>query len=204
MDNETMFTAERIAADLTAASMEGLPWYTGDESPECYFEGPGAIFDTNSTRTAIILQANTNLSDYDITADYAVRAANRYPEALEEIQRLRADLDKLKFHLHGIYWEASNAIGDTPKSNRAVGVIATTCHKLIVESYPAREKIRMDHVESKQSWTAHLSLENLTQEQVNALTLQIVEWVEAEGGFMAGGFASEANDEKEPGTDQNQ
>jgi hypothetical protein len=121
-----------------------------------------------------------------------------------ENDQLRADLDKLKFHLHGIFWEASNAIGDTPKSNRAVGVIATTCHKLITESYLVREKISMDHAEGKQRWTAHLSLENLTQEQVNALTLQIVEWVEAEGGFVAGGFALEANDEKEPGTDQNQ
>jgi hypothetical protein len=56
----------------------------------------------------------------------------------------------------------------------------------------------------KQNWTAHMSLEDLTLEQVNALTLQIVEWVEAEGGFVAGGFAPEANDEEKPGTDQNQ
>jgi hypothetical protein len=57
---------------------------------------------------------------------------------------------------------------------------------------------------SKQNWTAHMSLEGMTQDQVNALTLQIVEWVETEGGFVAGGFALETDDEKEPGTDQNQ
>jgi uncharacterized membrane-anchored protein len=57
---------------------------------------------------------------------------------------------------------------------------------------------------NKQRWTAHMSIEGLTQDQINALTLQIVEWVEAEGGFVAGGFAPETDDEKEPGTDQNQ
>jgi hypothetical protein len=67
-----------------------------------------------------------------------------------------------------------------------------------------REKIKMVQSEGKQNWTAHLSLEGLTQDQVNALTLKIVEWVEAEGGFVGGGFALEADDEKEPGTDQNQ
>jgi hypothetical protein len=52
----------------------------------------------------------------------------------------------------------------------------------------------------KQNWTAHMSLENLTQEQVNALTLKIVEWIEAEGGFVGGGFAPEGvGDETEPG-----
>jgi hypothetical protein len=74
-------------------------------------------------------------------------AANHYPDALDAIDRLRAendslraDLDKLKFNLHGIFWEASNAIGDAFKANVAVGVIVSTCHKLIIESYPVHKE----------------------------------------------------------------
>jgi hypothetical protein len=40
----------------------------------------------------------------------------------------------------------------------------------------------------KRNWVAAMSLLDLSQEQVNALTLRIVELVESYGGLMAGGF----------------
>jgi hypothetical protein len=67
-----------------------------------------------------------------------------------------------------------------------------------------KEKIRMDQASDKQRWTANMTLEDLTLEQVNDLTMKIFEIVEGMGGFVAGGFAPETDDEKEPGTDQNQ
>jgi hypothetical protein len=62
----------------------------------------------------------------------------------------------------------------------------------------------MDQSSGKQRWTANMTLEDLTLEQVNDLTMKIFEIVEGMGGFVAGGFAPETDDEKEPGTDQNQ
>ena len=42
--------------------------------------------------------------------------------------------------------------------------------------------------QQRQNWVAEMGLENLTQDQINQLTLKIVEWVEAAGGSVGGGF----------------
>jgi hypothetical protein len=42
------------------------------------------------------------------------------------------------------------------------------------------------------NWTSNQTLEGLTLEQVNELTLKIVEIVEGMGGFVAGGFEPES------------
>ena len=57
-------------------------------------------------------------------------------------------------------------------------------------------------MEERQNWVANMGLENLTQEQVNELTLKIVEWVEAYGGFVGGGFSvdNEVDDAEESET----
>jgi hypothetical protein len=48
--------------------------------------------------------------------------------------------------------------------------------------------------EIKKNWTAVMSVMGLTLEQINALTIQIVETVEKMGGLMAGGFTPEEED----------
>jgi hypothetical protein len=68
--------------------------------------------------------------------------------------------------------------------------------KSIGNDYPKRSEM------DKQRWTSNQTLEGLTLEQVNELTLRIVEIVEGMGGFVAGGFEQETSDEPRP--DQNQ
>jgi hypothetical protein len=53
--------------------------------------------------------------------------------------------------------------------------------------------------EIKKNWTAIMSVMGLTLEQVNALTIQIVEAVESMGGLMAGGFTPEEEENGEDG-----
>jgi membrane protein implicated in regulation of membrane protease activity len=62
--------------------------------------------------------------------------------------------------------------------------------------YPKRSEME------PHNWTSNQTLEGLTLEQVNELTLRIVEIVEGMGGFVAGGFEQETSDEPRP--DQNQ
>jgi hypothetical protein len=51
--------------------------------------------------------------------------------------------------------------------------------------------------EIKKNWTAIMSVMGLTLEQVNALTIQIVEAVESMGGLMAGGFTPDEEEDPE-------
>jgi hypothetical protein len=52
------------------------------------------------------------------------------------------------------------------------------------------------------NWTSNQTLEGLTLEQVNELTMKIVEMVEQMGGFVAGGFEQEESDEPRPAQNQ--
>lgn len=56
--------------------------------------------------------------------------------------------------------------------------------------------------QERKNWVAHMGLENLTQDQVNDLTLKIVEWVESYGGYIGGGFSEdhEVDDAEESAT----
>jgi len=56
-------------------------------------------------------------------------------------------------------------------------------------------------MDERSNWTASLSLENLTLEQVDELIVKIVEFVEQMGGFVAGGFVPEEEEEGEHGED---
>ena len=40
----------------------------------------------------------------------------------------------------------------------------------------------------RSNWTAMMTLENLSQEQIDELIVKIVEFVEEMGGFVGGGF----------------
>jgi len=56
-------------------------------------------------------------------------------------------------------------------------------------------------MDERSNWTASLSLENLTQEQVDEIILKIIEIVEGMGGFVGGGFMPAEEEEGEHGED---
>jgi hypothetical protein len=88
---ETKFTPEFMAQqrELTKQIID-LPWVAGDKSREMYHEGDNSILAKNKDGDWLVLfKFNPN---YDCRNEsvYMTAAANHYPEALDEIERLRA------------------------------------------------------------------------------------------------------------------
>lgn len=52
-------------------------------------------------------------------------------------------------------------------------------------------------MDERSNWTASITLENLTQEQVDEIILKLIELVEQMGGFVGGGFMPAEEEEEE-------
>jgi hypothetical protein len=94
---ETKFTAAFMAEQRELAkNIIDLPWDAGDKSPEMYHEGDNSILAKNKDGDWLVLfKFNPNYDCRNESA-YMIAAANHYPAALDEIERLRAENDRLR------------------------------------------------------------------------------------------------------------